>query len=568
LKEFLEKKKSIELADLSYTLKTGRNNFKYRNFVICKDTTDAAHQLEKIVSHEPLQVREKKGIVFMFSGQGSQYYKMGKQIYLQYPYFKSIMDEGFVILKNETGIDYTNVIGYNDSKDSENDLINDTCYTQPLLFLLEYAFAKLLLKLGVKPSHMIGHSLGEYVAACISEVFTFDQGLKLIVKRAQLMNEMERGSMLSVDLSADKVIEFISSDLSIAAINTENSCVISGSTRSINLISDLLTSKEIPFAKLKTSHAFHSQMMDPIREAYEMELNKINFSEPKYSFISCTTGVAIKKEEAVSPKYWVNHLKETVNLSKGLDFLLKDGHSIYIEIGSAKILLSFLRQNKNYSSDLGLTAVLKHPKETMDDSYYLLNALGTLWSSGIDIHWNEYYSGEYRNKISAPAYLFDKIIFPSKVNPIQKFIELNKLDLKNEINKNSHSHEFTIKDTLESMDTFGGTTNQDAERPNVKSLYKEAQTETERKLCELFKSLFGYEKIGMNDDFFELGGDSLKVMTLIKRIHKSFNIEISIGDFFKRSNIEELAKEIDLALEFKEINKSINQPTKSNQIRL
>jgi phthiocerol/phenolphthiocerol synthesis type-I polyketide synthase E len=433
LKDFLGKNKNVDMADLSYTLKTGRNSYRYRKFVICKDNTDAEHQLDKINFDEPFQVKEKRGIVFMFSGQGSQYYKMGKQVYFQFPYFKSIIDEGFAVLKNETGVDYADVIGYNNLKEPENDLINDTCYTQPLLFLLEYAFAKLLLKLGVKPSNMIGHSLGEYIAACISEVFTFEEGLKLIIKRAHLMSKIERGSMLSVDLPSDKIIDLISSDISIAAINTENSCVISGNTKSIDAISDILFSKEISFAKLKTSHAFHSQMMDSILNVYEMELQKIKFSEPKYSFISCTTGVAIKKEEAVSPKYWVNHLRETVNFSKGLDSLLKEGHSTYVEIGSGTTLINFLRQNKNHNSDLFLASVLKHPKEIMDDSYYLLNTLGTIWSTGVDINWNEYYFGEFRNKISAPTYSFDKIIFPCKVNPIQKFVESNAFHLTNGI---------------------------------------------------------------------------------------------------------------------------------------
>lgn len=432
LKNFLERNKDIDLADLSYTLKTGRNNFNYRKFAVCKDISDARHQLDKINSHELSHTKEKRRIVFMFAGQGSQYYKMGKEIYMQYPYFKSIMEEGFDILKKETGIDYVNIIGYGDCKDFENELINDLCFSIPLLFLVEYAFAKLLLKFGIKPSNMIGHSFGEYVAACLSEVFTFEDGLRLIIKRAHLMNEIERGSMLSIDLSADIVREFIFPDISIAAINTENSCVVSGNIKSINSFSDFLSSKDITFLAIKTSHAAHSQMMDSIMSTYEDELNKIRFAEPKIPFISCISGEPIKKEEAVSPKYWVKHLRETVNFSRGIDFLIKEGNTLYIEIGSGKTLASFLRQNKNYNSNLVLSTVLRHPKEAVEDTCYLLNALGTIWSNGIEVNWKEYYSGESRNKISAPAYSFDKIIFPSKVGSMQKFMELNPISLMHE----------------------------------------------------------------------------------------------------------------------------------------
>ena len=435
LREFFEKNKKLDLSDLSYTLKTGRNNYKYRNFFICKDNIGAVNQLDRINFQEPFHAKEKRSIVFMFAGQGSQYYKMGKEIYRQYPYFKAIMDSGFEILKAETGVDYQNIIGYNsDSKETENELINDLGYSIPLLFLVEYAFARLLLKFGIKPSNMIGHSFGEYVAACLSEVFSFENGLKIIVKRAHLMNEIERGSMLSVDLSADKIREFIFPDISIAAINTENSCVVSGNIKSIDNFSDILLSKKINFIKIKTSHAGHSQMMDSIMNSFEIELNKINFSEPKLPFLSCITGEPIKNQDAVSPKYWVNHLRHTVRFSKGLDFLLKEGNDIFIEIGSSKTLTSFLRQNINFNPGVVLTAVLKHPKDIEDDTSYLLNSLGTLWGNGVKINWNEYYEGEYRNRISAPTYSFDRIIFPSKVNPMQRFIESGALDLTLESN--------------------------------------------------------------------------------------------------------------------------------------
>lgn len=574
LKDFLKGNEEISLADLAFTLKARKSRFKYRNFILCKNTDDAIIQMDKINQNEPFQIKDKKGIVLLFSGQGSQYYQMGKQIYLHYPFFKSCMDEGFEILKNETGKDYAAIIGYSNIEKVDTDLINDTRYTQPLLFLLEYAFAKWLLELGVVPSNMIGHSLGEYVAACISEVFSFEEGLKLIIKRAQLMSDLERGSMLSVDLPMSQVKAFIPPSLSIAAINTETTCVISGNTVDMDAVAEFLDAKEIPFSKLKTSHAFHSQMMDPILKEYEVALNKINFNEPKYPFVSCKTGLPIKKEEAVSPKYWVQHLKETVNFCKGLDTLLKEGHGTYIEIGSSKTLLTFVRQNKNYSSDLNFVTVLKHPKEINDDAYYLLNALGALWSYGVEVDWSKYYLNEVRSKLPAPGYSFDKILFPSRVNPIKKFVELHESLLQTEMMKVdgnvqlSSLLKFMPNTTIEIQDTDLVEKNLYAEAPPVKAAYKKAQSEAEKALCELWKELFGYAEIGINDDFFELGGDSLKASVLLKRIHKAFDIEIGIADFFRKSNIEELAKEIELVLEVKELKRPESQAAGSKQMRL
>ncbi len=571
LKDFLKESQNVDIADLSYTLKTGRSSHKFRSFVVGKDFQEAIEQLGRIDFHKPFNASKQGRVVFMFSGQGSQYYGMGKQVYLQYPYFKSVIDEGLRILYNETGVDYKNILGYNDVNGNEKDRINETRYTQPLMFLLEYAFAKFLLKLGVMPSQMIGHSLGEYVAACISEVFTFEEGIRLVVRRAQLMSEVDRGAMVSVQLSAKEVIDISSPDISLAAINTENSCVISGNAASIKAVEDLLSSKEIACSRLRTYYAFHSSMMDPMLDAYESELKKVKFSYPKFSFISCTTGEPIEKEEAVSPQYWVKHLRKTVNFAKGLDFLLNKGYSTFVEIGSANTLLGFLRQNKNYDSGLVSASVLKHPTATKNDSYFLLNALGTLWSSGVSINWEEYYAGESRNRVSAPTYSFDKVIFPARVNPMQRLIALYRAGAINTVSNGeliSAGGQSVDGETLQSSEETSEMVSQNLERPDIKTLYAEAKSEMEKELTELWKSFFGYEKIGINDDFFDLGGDSLKAATLLKRIHKSFNVEISVADFFERRSIKELAEEIDIARDVKALNNTKNKLAAPNQIRL
>lgn len=571
LKVFLRDNETVDIADLSFTLKTGRGSYRFRNFFLGTTTQDALQQLEQIDFSKTFKEGNDGRIVFMFSGQGSQYYGMGRQIYLQYPYFKAIVDEGLKILHEQTGVDHKDILGYNDVKRAENDQIDHTRYTQPLLFLIEYAFAKLLLNLGVKPSQMIGHSLGEYVAACISDVFSFEDGIKLVVKRAQLMSEVERGAMLSVQLPAKEVIQVSPSDISVAAINTEDSCVISGNHASIKTIEDHLRLKEIPYSKLRTHYAFHSSMMDSILPSYERELRKVAFSTPKYSFISCTTGRPIKNEEATSTEYWLNHLRETVYFSKGLQFLLQEGYSTFVEIGSWNTLLNFLRQTVGFKSGLVAVSLLKHPTSTTDDSYYLLNALGTLWSNGVNINWKEYYSDELRNKVSAPTYQFDHVVFPARVNPMQRIMELYRSGSIQGMNNGEVALQFDAASgagALEFSEHNSEMVLQNVERPNVDTLYAQAESETEKQLTELWKSFFGYEKIGVNDDFFDLGGDSLKAVTLLKRVHKSFNVEIGVGDFFERRSIKKLAEEIDMVNNLKALNNSDQKSATSKQIRL
>jgi acyl transferase domain-containing protein/acyl carrier protein len=564
LSAFLDENPATNLADLSYTLKNRKNDFAYRKFAVCGSSPEANDLLNDVARQLPLYKADKQGVVFMFSGQGCQYYQMGKQLYEQFPYFQSMMDEGFSILERFTGENYKSIIGYGANIPAENDQINNTKYTQPLLFLFEFSIAKLLMHFGAQPQQMIGHSLGEYVAACISEVFSLEDGLKLIAKRGQLMSELEQGSMLFVGLPSNKVEELLTNDLSIAAINTEHSCVVSGKSESITALLEVLNEMEIPATILKTSHAFHSEMMNPVLDAFEGVLNEVKLAEPKIPFISCTSGIRITNDEATSSKYWVNHLRKSVQFSKGVDTLLRENATTYIEIGASKTLLSFLRQNKKFDKNLAVGAVVRHPKEKKDDSYYLLNAIGTLWAKGTKINWSNYYEDEKRNKVSAPAYAFDKVIFPCKVNPLKKLANMNLGAMNGTGEQQSFVNDSGMIYGNEASDNL---IEDEVERPELEAIYEAPESTTEKELATLWKALFGFDKIGVRDDFFELGGDSLKAMTLLRKIHKSFNVEVSVDDFFDRCDIKSLGKEIDLAISVKQLNQKPKDNSNSKQVR-
>ena len=421
LHEFLQTNENIDLADLAYTLQVGRKSFTQRDFVVVRDKKEALCKLQEQGNNAKVQL--KRNIVFMFSGQGSQYFNMAKDVYLQEEDFRILMDKGFEILKNLTGENYKAIIGYESDDTTDPLLINKTQYTQPLLFLIEYAFASLLLNWGISPKYMIGHSLGEYVAACISGVFSFEDALAILVKRSSLMSKVEEGEMLEIGLSYDSIKPFINDEISVAALNTKDSAVVSGNKNDIAALIEVLVEKNIPYNKLKTSHAFHSKMMDVILDDYENELSKINFSKPELPFISNLTGKQISHQEAVSPKYWVRHLRETVNFSDGIDYLLEKGNSLFIEVGPGKALSAFCQLNKNYKGNNLTIGLIRHPKEIKNDNQKLTESLGYLWSTGVDINWSAYYAHEIRNKISAPTYSFDKHIFVSNVDLFEKLAD-------------------------------------------------------------------------------------------------------------------------------------------------
>ena len=415
----LKDQAELELANVAFTLQTGRAAHKYKKFLVAESLSEAQEVLEA-AGYDRLKTWESqrfRRLVFMFPGQGSQYIQMGKDIYEQEAYFRAIMDRGFSFLQKETGLDFKEIL-YGGAKEAAT--INETRYTQPLVFLFEYALAKMLMHWGIRPDAMIGHSLGEYVAACLSGVFSFEDGLKLIIKRATLMQETERGAMLSIEVDHQTVRPFLDGKLSIAAVNSPGSCVLSGSAEAILGVMDVLRKKNISHVRLHTSHAFHSQMMDAILQDFEAAFQGITLAAPKLPFISNVTGDLISAQAATSPAYWVNHLRNTVLFSQGITNLMDQEDTLFLELGPGRTLSSLLKKNDITKAFQHKAIPLsRHPKKRVDDNRFLTEALGELWVNGVEVDWNKYYEAETLQKVSIPSYSFDKHRFPAEVDALQ-----------------------------------------------------------------------------------------------------------------------------------------------------
>ncbi len=411
LLKFVENKKA-DIFDLSYTMQIGRKQFDFVKYLVVKDSKELITSLKENTIKTTI-IKPKNNIVFMFSGQGSQYVNMGKNLYGMYPIFKQVLDDGLNYLEEINGINYKEILFNDNSETTEN--IHKTVYTQPLLFVFEYALAQLLIALGIKPTYMIGHSLGEYVAATISGVFTFKDALKVISIRAELMTKVSEGDMLSISAPLQRVKTEILQNVSIAARNAHDSFVISGSKNDIDLVKKELEKEEILFTVLKTSHAFHSSMMNVILEDFEEELKKITLQKPQIPFISNITGDFVTEKEVTSIQYWSNHITAAVEFEKGIKKLIAIDHSLFIEIGPGRTLTSFFKKSQNHSLTNDVLTTIRHPKEDIDDNEYFTEFLGKLWCNGIDIDWEEYYNEEKPNKISIPTYAFDEYDIPSKV---------------------------------------------------------------------------------------------------------------------------------------------------------
>jgi iturin family lipopeptide synthetase A len=421
---FLKNNTEDDLADIAYTLQTGRESFAYRKTLVCKDTAEAIALLSSentIDAHKTAGVSNNSTpkIAFMFSGQGSQYHNMCVTLYQNEPAFKAITDQCLTFIKEKYNKDLSTVL-FSDQQAKEDSGIDDTENTQPALFIIEYALAHVLESWGITPDIMIGHSIGEYVAACISGVFTLEEALHLVVKRGELMQKMPRGKMLSIAIAEQELLPLLKDhkNISLAAVNSTELCVVSGEDDAIEAFRLALEEKNYVCRPVRTSHAFHSYMMDEALEDYKKEFANIKFKKPQKSFISNLSGTIALDQEVTTAEYWLRHLRETVLFAKGIETILDHKISTLVEVGPGKVLSYLAATNNKKSANHNIVNLVRSVKEEGDDLQHLLVAVGKLWEQGFLPQWSKYYQNEQRNKVSLPTYDFEKTSYPVNVNAV------------------------------------------------------------------------------------------------------------------------------------------------------
>ncbi|WP_414620771.1 SDR family NAD(P)-dependent oxidoreductase [Calothrix sp. CCY 0018] len=404
---------NLNLADAAYTLQVGRRGFNHRRILVCQDIPEAVSILQNPSPQKVFTNYQESydcPITFMFPGQGSQYVNMGKQLYETERVFRKYVDRCCLILEPVLGLDLLTVIYPCESEEkAAQEQLKQTYITQPALFVIEYALAQLWMSWGIVPEAMIGHSIGEYVAACIAGVMTLEDALNLVAIRGRLMQELPRGSMLSIPLPEADILPLLNEDLSLATKNTPSSCVVSGTDKAIDVLAEYLVTQEVKFRRLHTSHAFHSQMMEPILQKFTDEVRKISLSPPQIPYISNLTGTWISAEAATEATYWARHLRETVRFADGVSVLIQQPQQILLEVGPGRTLSTlFKQQSSQQVSEQVMLSSLRHPKEEQADIAFLLNTLGRLWLKGVSVDWSSFYATEQRHHVPLPTYPFER----------------------------------------------------------------------------------------------------------------------------------------------------------------
>jgi acyl transferase domain-containing protein/thioesterase domain-containing protein/acyl carrier protein len=401
-----------QLDDVAFTSHLGRAALPYRRAIMCGDSHQAVSLLRyadaaKIISRTAAE--GEPAIVFLFSGQGAQYPGMARALYETDPEFKSLVDYCCEFLKPLLKMDLRGVIfpDPNAAADAASMLAQTRC-TQPALFVIEYALAQLWIGLGIKPAAMLGHSIGEFTAACVAGVFSLDDTLRIVAERGRLMQSLPPGLMIAVAATEAEVKNTLDSRCAIASVNAPDQCVVAGPADAISEVEAELGRRKLAVQRLHVSHAFHSPMMDAIAEPFAAFVSRLQANQPVMRWVSSVTGTWIGAEEATQPAYWARQLRGTVRFYDGVTTLLKAGSTIFVEASPGHTLASLVAQHPERPATLETVSSLPGARENVPADASFLHALGILWASGARVDWRRYHRGERRYRVALPGYPLER----------------------------------------------------------------------------------------------------------------------------------------------------------------
>ena len=496
--KFLHKNSKINVSEVAWTLQIARKPFRYRKTLVIdnnfflKPIDTILSELQQSATHE-VQA-DKKTIYFMFSGQGSQYAGMGRDLYYAEDQhgiaciFRQFLNQVFDLLPKTKQKKYIDIILGNKNPHK----INETEFSQFAIFSISYALARTVISLGIKPDGMIGHSIGELTAATIAGIFELKDAVAIVLMRGRIMQKQKPGRLLCVLADVTLVENELDPDLWLALDNTTNNCVVGGSMSAVASFEKKAENLGWVTSPINTSHAFHTPMMQEASSEFQKILATYEMHEPSIPIISNQSGTWATKNEMSCPEYWAEQILRPVNFSKCLAEVLKDQKVVFIELGPSNILCSFANSHISKTSEQHFINLLRHPKMAQNDILHINQKLGELWCHGLEIDWHTLKGEAIYRRVSLPTYSFDKIHFP--------------IDLSTELRvSDEHLPPVLIVENLEHMQKI---------------------------IIDAYKTVLGLNTISLSQNFFSLGGDSLKAASLIATLNNQLSIQTDIKTIF------------------------------------
>ncbi|HEU0012877.1 MAG TPA: beta-ketoacyl synthase N-terminal-like domain-containing protein [Longimicrobium sp.] len=420
-------------VDVAHTLQVGRRAFPFRRTLVLRDGEDAAALLE---ARHPERIASAavedghRAVAFMFPGVGEQYPQMARGLYDTEPAFRAEVDRCAELLRPRLGLDIREVIFPGDAPSQSPDAgkidlramlargssvpdpaaerLNRTELAQPAVFVVEYALAKLWMSWGIQPDAVIGHSLGEYAAACIAGIVSLEDALALVAERARLIGALPGGAMLAVPLSPEAAAPFLAPGAAIATVNAPELCVAAGPEEAVEATRIALEQAGHVARKLAATHAFHSPMMDDAVRPIAQLVGAMRLSAPRIRMASNVTGTWITPEQATDPRYWARHTREPVRFDHGIAEVLGGAGRVLLEVGPGQTLSTFVRQRGGEAAQVPIVPSVRYPYDRTPDASFLLGALGALWRAGVTPDWQAFHDGERLRRVPLPTYPWER----------------------------------------------------------------------------------------------------------------------------------------------------------------
>jgi phthiocerol/phenolphthiocerol synthesis type-I polyketide synthase E len=509
----LARPEARDLADVAFTL-ADRRNEKIRLAAVVHDQQNAAAVLQAAESDnvfvaEAVENAESATdrVVFLFPGQGAQHVEMARGLYESEPVFTENFDKCADGFHQELGFDLRKELFDATGSDLER-----TDRTQPALFAVEYALGQLIRAYGVEAAALAGHSIGEYVAATMAGVFDLPTAIKVVAMRARLMHGSAPGAMVAVPISPDAVAEHLSPGLDIATVNDPGSCVIAGSQEDIVKFQNRLRQLGITARRVRTAHAFHSYLMEPVVPEFAEFLSHVELHKPHTPLLSNVTGTWMTDDEATDPAMWARQIRATVRFADVIDLILENPFRVLVEVGPGGTLTGSAIRHPNWSPGHRAIRLMRHQVQNRSDRDTFLVALGQLWSAGVEVDWSPLSSGQPR-RISMPGYPFAR---------------------------QRHWVEPRTNGWVDAAGTADGAADPSSNRAPTHAADKNGQSEIETRLLRICAECLGVPSVGLKDNFFDIGGDSLLAIGVAMSATNQ-GLELTPQDLYDHPSVSSLA---------------------------
>ncbi len=517
----LEAHADLNLADVAYTQCAGRQTFSHRRFVVARDAAGAVAALRE-PSEAAGAAQAGARVVFMFPGQGAQAVGMGREIYDTEPNFRTHLDACARLVEERCGYDLRRLLyPAAGGEEAAASRLAQPEFTLPALFAFDYALAQLWMSWGFKAEAMIGHSFGEYVAACLAEVLSLEDALALAVGRGRLMQRLPPGAMLAVRSPAEEVRGLLNGELEVASVNSAESCVVAGSEPAVERFGRLLEARQVGARRLNVPFAYHTAMLDPLLPEFADLVAGFKLNRPALPYVSGVTGTWAEADEVTGVDYWVRQMRRTVLFAGGLETLAQDTGRIFLEVGPGRTLTTLAKQHLGRGR-LALPS-LGHRPGTDEDGAVMLRSLGEMWAAGAGVDWAQFYGHARRCRLSLPTYPFERDRY---------WIEPSATGTQ------------AAAQTAAAPAPARRAARHAVQRDEPLSDSEVPADEVEAKLAEVWGEVLGLEGVGPRDNFYDLGGDSLLATRVYTRVKQSLAAEVTLEQVMTHLTVAELAAAI------------------------